>query len=166
MEEKKMDLKYYIGILCAVTLVVGATAGLSVSSAANEEINEITKIVSMEDVMEGLEAKGLEFTVDGDTITTYKEVSGKTMTITIECPDGECQFQKPEMADGKKPCYEMCKRHFKFRMHGDWDMEAVAAKIQAAVEAGKITAEEGEAKLEWMEQNGFKGCPMRQEVSE
>ena len=39
MEEKKMDIKYYIGILCAVALVIGATAGLSVTAADDADVN-------------------------------------------------------------------------------------------------------------------------------
>ncbi|MEE9323886.1 MAG: hypothetical protein V3U72_05080 [Candidatus Aenigmarchaeota archaeon] len=168
MEEKKMNMKYYIGILCAVTLVIGAMAGLSVSAADDADVNEITKTVSMEKLVEQMEAKGFVVTVEDDVINAYKEYKKegyeKTVHMTIDCPGGECQFQKPQPTEGMDKC-GMDKKHFKFRMHGTFDMEAVKAKMEAM---GYDTEAINE-KFAWMtgkEHKGFEGCPMRQEASE
>lgn len=158
MEEKKMNIKYYIGILCAVALVIGATAGLSVTAADDADVSEITKTIDMETVVGHMEAKGFDVTVEGDQVSAYREDFGKTIQITMDCPDGECQFHKPEPPEGMHQCG--MRKHFRFRMHGDMDMEAIEAKMQ---EMG-YDMEDIEAKMAGMaemKQKGFEGCPMR-----
>jgi len=156
MEKKKMSLKHYIGILCAVTLVVGAIAGVSVSAADNADISEITKTVNMERIAEGMEAKGFDVTVEGDMIYAYKEGYGKTVQVTVDCPDGECQFQKPELPEGKGKC-GLVKKRFRFRMHGGMDPETLKAKM---LEMG-YNLEDIEAKMEGMTQKRLEDCPLR-----
>jgi hypothetical protein len=155
MEEKKMNMKYYMGILCAVALVIGAMAGVSISAADYVDVNEITETVSMENVIESMEAKGFDVIVDGDQISAYKEYKKegyeKVVQITIDCSDGECQFQKPQSPEG------MNKKHFKFRMHGIADMEDVKEKM---LNMG-YDMEFIETKMAGMAHKGFEGCPMR-----
>jgi hypothetical protein len=69
----KMNMKHYIGIICAVTVVIGAIAGVSANAAENADISEITKTFSMETLIEKMEMKGFEVTVDGDTVTAYRK---------------------------------------------------------------------------------------------
>jgi hypothetical protein len=160
----KTSAKYAIGILAAVTLVIGAMAGGLVSAEENAEVNEIAKeaiTVSAGKVIERLEAKGFEVTVDGDTVTAYKEWPGKTITMTLDCPDGECT--KPEPPEGKKAWGAMGKKRFHFRMHGVIDIEAIKAKmtdmgLDADTIEAKITAM-GEKPMGLKEGNGFKACP-------
>ena len=152
-----MDMKYYIGILCAVTLVIGSLVGTYVSAEDNADINEITKTIDMETLVEQMEAKGFIVTVQGDQISAYKEGDGKTMTITFDCPDSECQW--PEKPEGTEKC-GMDKKHYKFRMHGTVDMEDIEAKMLAmGYDMGDIEAKM--AYMENMEHKGFEGCPMR-----
>ena len=172
-----MNIKYYIGILCAVTLVIGAMAGLSVSAADDADVNEITKTMDTETVIGHMEAKGFDVTAQGDQISAYKEEFGKTIQITMDCPDGECQFQKPQSPEGMNKC-GMNKKHFKFRMHGAVDMEAIKAKMEemgynmediGAKMAGMEQKEPGNCPMKMtdmpfmagMEHKGFEGCPMR-----
>jgi hypothetical protein len=136
-------------------VVAGAIAGGLVTAAEDADINEITKTISMEKLVEQMEAKGFEVTVEGDAITAYKEGLGKTITITIDCPDGECQFQKPESPEGTGKCGMDKKRHFRFKMHGKVDMAAVKAKM---ADMGYDT-EAIKAKMAGMAKEGFEGCP-------
>lgn len=159
-----MDMKYYIGILCAVTLVVGAMTGLSVSAADDADVNEITRTVNMENVIEHMEAKGFDVTVNGDVVNAHREGYGKTVSITIDCPDGQCQ--KPISAngmkpEGMKPNAAMKQQYFRFKMHGNVDMEAVKAKM---AEMGYDT-EAINAKIANMNPLG-EDCPIMQAAPE
>ena len=154
MEEKKMDMKYYIGILCAVTVVVGAIAGVSVSAEDNADINEITKTFSMENLIEKMEMKGFEVTVEGDTVTAYREYPGKTITMTFECPDGECtSLASPEGIMHKKA---FMKTNFRFRM-GDGSMDPEA--FQAKLENMGMSQEDIDAMKAKFAEMGYRGCP-------
>ena len=161
MEEKKMDMKYYIGILCAVALVVGAFAGVTANAQENADIEEITSTVSIEDVVEHMEARGFDVTVNGDVVNAYREGYGKTISMTIDCPDGQCQ--KPIAPKGMKhegmnpDAAVMKKQSFRFRMNGNVDMDAVRARM---AEMGYDT-EAINAKIANMNRLG-EDCPMIQ----
>ncbi len=108
----KMNMKYLIGVICAVTIVIGALAGTYASATEDAEIQELTMTASIDDVMEHMEAKGFEITADGDTLTAYRESTGRTMTITMDCPDGECPLPGPGEGAGIGPMG----KNFRFRM--------------------------------------------------
>lgn len=160
-----MDMKYYIAILCAVTVVVGSLVGTYASAEDNADIAEITKTVSMEKLAEMMEAKGFDVTVEDDVISAYKEEYGRTVQITFDCPDGQCQFAKPKPPEGWKPCDGMKKRHFRFKMHGTMTIEAIREKM-----AGMgYDVEDIEAKINWMQENekeGYSGCPMQEVIEQ
>jgi len=151
-----MDMKYYIGILCAVILVIGSMIGTFASAADNAGTNKIAKTMSMEKAIEIMEAKGFDLTVKNDVIYAHKEYKkegyDKAFKMAINCPGGECQFQKPEKEG-------MDKKHSKFRMHGTMDMEAVKEKM-ISMGYGMEAINEKMAGMAKMEHKGFKGCPM------
>jgi len=61
-----MDIKYYLVILFAVTVVIGSIAGTYVSAEDNASIKEITKTISIETLTQQLEAKGFEVTLEDE----------------------------------------------------------------------------------------------------
>jgi hypothetical protein len=169
-KENEMEAKYYIAILCAVTLVVGAMAGGLVTAAEDAEVNDIAgnfgDKFSLDNVLERLESKGFAVTVEGDTVTAYRESPGRTMTLTIDCPDGECA--QPEWPEGKPKCDLGKQKRFRFRMHGVVDIEAVKAKmagmgLDADTINEKATWMQG---MQGMKQRGMQGCPFAEPPTE
>ncbi len=160
-----MDMKYYIAILCAVTVVAGSLVGAFASaddSTAIEDIAETVKMIDMGKVVESMEARGFDVTVDGDMISAYKEGYGRTVQITVDCPDGQCQVPNPH--GEKMPC-NGAKKHFRFKMHGTMTVEAIKAKM-----AGMgYSVEDIDAKItgmQQMKQDGYGNCPFRQVIEQ
>jgi len=161
MEDKmeKKNVKYAIGILAAVTVVIGALAGGLVSAEENAEINKFAKLFDINTVQEHLSSKGFEVTFEGETITAYRETPGRTMTMTIECPDGECAKPEPPEGNMHGQAFGM-KKHFRFRMfNGPFNGPKNPAEFQAKLEQMGITQENIDAMNEKLAGMGFKGCP-------
>ncbi|MBN2330980.1 MAG: hypothetical protein JXC85_04125 [Candidatus Aenigmarchaeota archaeon] len=151
-----MDMKYYIAVLCAATIVVGSLVGTYASAEDAAEIDKITKTVSMDKIAELMEARGFEVAAEDDVISAYKEGYGRTIQITVDCPAGECQVPPP--AEGLKPCGGFGKKNFRFKMHGVMTVEAIKEKMAGM--GYNVTGMEGKINMmQHMRQNGYKGCP-------
>lgn len=165
IDMKRSNLKYMIGLLCAVTLVVGAMAGGLVSAEEDAEISELANLFSIDTVQERLESSGFIVTVEDETITAYRESPGRTMTMTIECPGGECPKPEPPegmMGPGPGGMGPGMRKQFRFRMEdAPMDPEAFRARLESmGMDADDIEAMQ--AKLGEMGYNGFRGfrgCP-------
>ena len=168
-----MDIRYWIGILCALVVAVGAIAGTTGKADESADLNEITQTISVDEVAEKLSEKGFDVGFDGDTITAYGERGGWKMTLAIDCPGGECTKPGPPEGgcpmgtDGEENCtmgkgpggmMHGMRKHFRFRMGGGpKGPEALRPKLEA-MNLGPENIEIIQARLAEM---GYKQCPWR-----
>lgn len=147
-------MKVFILIGLLAVLIISVFAGVSANAADNAENGVITKTFSMESLIDQMEMKGFEVTVEGDTVTAYGEYPEKTFTMTFECPDGECTKTWSKDGYAHKQSFGM-KKHSWFGMgDGAKDPEAFHARLESM----DMTQEDIDAMKAKFAEFGHNGC--------